>query len=466
MGGGKTTTKENSTQQQTVQLPAWMTQGGEDLYKRANATAMANPIQAYTGQLSPQMAANQVAASQAAAAGRGTGQQQIAQGAQMTQAAAMGQTPRVRTWQQNAQGYAPAQQTFAPSVHADQVTSQNFDGNAAQQYMSPYTTAVQQNTLQEMQRQNQMENAQLGDSAQAAKAYGGARHGVLEAETRKGQNINMRDYIDRSNADAFANAQQQFGADRAANMQAQQSNQGANLQAGTTNASLMDVLLGRNMDASNQSSQFNAAARNEMANANANRGLQADSTNAGHQQSMLDRMLAAGGQMANIGAQSQDLQSQQIRDLASTGAVEQATQGDALTAAYNEFLRMQDAPMDRYRDLMGILSGAPRNVTTNGTSSGTSVTKQSGGLLNSLLGLGQMGLSLASDRRLKTDVLFSHELDNGLGVYKYRYIWDAPDAPMHVGVMADEVEKIMPWALGPLRDGFKTVDYSKIGGLN
>lgn len=73
--------------------------------------------------------------------------------------------------------------------------------------------------------------------------------------------------------------------------------------------------------------------------------------------------------------------------------------------------------------------------------------------------------ALASERRVKRDIEQIGTLEDGLGVYNFRYNWDADDAPLHVGVMVDEVEKLRPWALGPVIDGIQTVDYSRIGEL-
>lgn len=66
----------------------------------------------------------------------------------------------------------------------------------------------------------------------------------------------------------------------------------------------------------------------------------------------------------------------------------------------------------------------------------------------------------ASDIRVKTDITKVGELEDGLGVYDFRYVWDADT--LHRGVMAQEVEKLRPWALGPVVDGIMTVDYSKL----
>jgi hypothetical protein len=66
-----------------------------------------------------------------------------------------------------------------------------------------------------------------------------------------------------------------------------------------------------------------------------------------------------------------------------------------------------------------------------------------------------------SDRRLKTDIEPVGRMDNGLTVYRYRY---KAGGPVHIGVMADEVEKIRPdaYVKGGAGGGFDAVNYSKL----
>lgn len=63
---------------------------------------------------------------------------------------------------------------------------------------------------------------------------------------------------------------------------------------------------------------------------------------------------------------------------------------------------------------------------------------------------------MLSDRRLKADVVPLSMLDNGLTVYSYRFLGGRM---RHIGLMADEVEQIMPEAVGDYH-GFKTVNYA------
>jgi hypothetical protein len=67
-----------------------------------------------------------------------------------------------------------------------------------------------------------------------------------------------------------------------------------------------------------------------------------------------------------------------------------------------------------------------------------------------------------SDPDLKTDIVLLETEPDGLGIYEYKYEWESPDAPLHVGVMADEVAALRPHALGPEVDGFMTVNYEAL----
>jgi hypothetical protein len=80
--------------------------------------------------------------------------------------------------------------------------------------------------------------------------------------------------------------------------------------------------------------------------------------------------------------------------------------------------------------------------------------------LSGLFGLGAAALPAIpfSDRRLKMDIRKVGKTDDGLNVYTYRYI---TGGPVQMGVMADEVEKVKPEAVGEI-NGFKAVNYGMI----
>jgi outer membrane immunogenic protein len=66
-----------------------------------------------------------------------------------------------------------------------------------------------------------------------------------------------------------------------------------------------------------------------------------------------------------------------------------------------------------------------------------------------------------SDIRLKRDVALIGHLDNGLGLYRYRYLWSDT---VHVGVMAQEVALIRPDAIVRSEfDDYLRVNYTRLG---
>jgi len=65
-----------------------------------------------------------------------------------------------------------------------------------------------------------------------------------------------------------------------------------------------------------------------------------------------------------------------------------------------------------------------------------------------------------SDIRLKTDVVRVGQLDNGLPLYRFRYLWSSE---IYVGVLAQEVLPVVPYAVIVGEDGFMRVNYDMLG---
>ena len=107
----------------------------------------------------------------------------------------------------------------------------------------------------------------------------------------------------------------------------------------------------------------------------------------------------------------------------------------------------------------GTMSGT---TTTTSNPVQTAIGAGIGGLgLLSLGGSNSIGTQLGgwlSDRRAKRDIKRIGTLDNGLPVYKFRYL--GSDL-VNIGLMADDVEKVVPEAVSMGADGFKRVDYGR-----
>ena len=65
-----------------------------------------------------------------------------------------------------------------------------------------------------------------------------------------------------------------------------------------------------------------------------------------------------------------------------------------------------------------------------------------------------------SDFRLKRDIAMVGQLENGLGLYRYHYIWSDQ---VYVGVMAQEVAQVDPDAVVLGDDGYLRVNYARLG---
>ena len=130
-----------------------------------------------------------------------TTEQQLARQASIKQAGAFG--PDLQRSRQFALGAA------AP------ITAQEI-----QRFQSPFTQAVLQTTLDELDRRQQIADQRLSDQAVRSGAFGGARFGVQQAESQR----NLRDVQARTAADinqrAFQQALQQAQAQRQRESQA------------------------------------------------------------------------------------------------------------------------------------------------------------------------------------------------------------------------------------------------------
>ena len=87
--------------------------------------------------------------------------------------------------------------------------------------------------------------------------------------------------------------------------------------------------------------------------------------------------------------------------------------------------------------------------------------------LNSgLFGLGGAAI-MASDIRVKENIKEIGKMHNGLGIYSFEYKPEFKNEAGHgkfIGVMAQEVEKIMPEAVITRHDGYKMVNYGMLNG--
>ena len=75
-------------------------------------------------------------------------------------------------------------------------------------------------------------------------------------------------------------------------------------------------------------------------------------------------------------------------------------------------------------------------------------------------GGGRGGGGRRSDIRLKHDIVLLGYLNDALGFYRFSY---NGSEKAYVGVIAQEVRRVLPEAVARDRDGYLTVDYARLG---
>ena len=314
---------------------------------------------------------------------------------------------------QNVTGQRVAQEALgaiAPQARANirDVTAGSFLNQNLQAYMNPFTKAVTEQSLSDLERSRQLEQQRTAAQATAARAFGGSRQGVAEAETNRAYGENAARLLAQQNAAAYQAAQQASEADLARSMQAQQLNQAQDLattqqslqlagQFGLANqdAALRAALANQGVDFSTgqlnaqnaqQVALANAQAQNARAAQQAGLYQQAGLSNAdaalraslANQQAGLTQnqlRLGASGQMADISQAGQTMGLTGARALADQGLLRQGFSQQELDAIRN-------LPLEQQQILNQALG-----INVGGGSGQTSTTTSRQGLLG-LFGIG------------------------------------------------------------------------------
>lgn len=90
---------------------------------------------------------------------------------------------------------------------------------------------------------------------------------------------------------------------------------------------------------------------------------------------------------------------------------------------------------------------------------GKQTEKSSGSLLSQIGQIAQIASIAASDIRLKDNIRHVGATNEGLPIYTYTY---KGDNRLQMGVMAQDVARMQPDALGPVIEGFGTVNYAEV----
>lgn len=213
-------------------------------------------------------------------------------------------------------------------------------------YMNPYTDSVINATRQDLMRTNNIMQDQNAADAISAGAFGGSRHGLVEAET----NRNTQDIMAQASADlrsrGFDTAAGLSAQDIANQQQTRQFNAGQNFQRQMYNI---------NNDISRKEFNANQAMQGQLSNAGL--GLQADMFSAGVPGQRASLLSGLAGQGFNFGRQLN-------ADQAGAGTQMQQLQQAILTGGANQFSEYMNSPYQSLAALSGSLSGNPLQAAT------------------------------------------------------------------------------------------------------
>ena len=183
-----------------------------------------------------------------------------------------------------------------------------------------------------------------------------------------------------------------------------------------------------------------------------------------------------GGQaLAGIGGQQLQAQSGILNQQAQQGAVQQGQQQNIINQALQNYAAQQQYPMLQLSNMSNLLHGLPMQSSTTQTYqaapsaasqiAGLGTTGIAGlGLYNAMGGSG--GSSTTSDVRTKQNLKLVGTLPIGINLYHFEYkpaFKDKCGEGWYSGVMAQEVQKIMPEAVVEMDNGFLGVKYDMLG---
>tara|TARA_R100001377_G_scaffold10879_1_gene5459 strand:+ start:583 stop:1626 length:1044 start_codon:yes stop_codon:yes gene_type:complete len=231
-----------------------------------------------------------------------------------------------------------------------------FTGDAVSQYMSPYQQLVtDQQKESAVTDFNRLQGARDTKAVNAG-AFGGSRQAVqqgLAEEQLLGQLAGIQA---KGSQGAFAAASKQFGADRAAQMTAEQRRAAE---------------LGRVQTGTEASDQFGAG-----------QGLAALRAGTG-----------MGAELSRLGQLERQTDIQDTQLLEGVGQARQAEGQAGLDLDYSNYLEQQGYTREQIGNMTGILSGMP--IAATGTQTGTQTAQtQQPGAFQQAVGAGLSGLSL------------------------------------------------------------------------
>jgi hypothetical protein len=401
MGG--TTSTTNTSQQQKVELPAWVDEASQSNYQMAKDVS-GRPLSQYQGTRVADPSAMTTQGYDLIKGNVGAANPLIdkATGAYDTAGSMYGKASGVLD---------AANPLFGEAAGIYRGTAGDLDIN---KYLNPYTSEVESNAIRNANTSLTQQMAGNASAAEKAGAFGGSRFGVQQGVAQAEGTKNIGDLSAALRKAGIDFATQTAISDRS----------GKQAAAG----GLLNTTSGMGQQAA---------------------GYGAVGAGLGQQ----------GAGYLNTAASKLAANQQDITNLMSGGQQDQAQRQKMIDAEMAKFDEAKNYPVEQLNMRLAALGMSPYGKTTTGTGTSSTETPMDWattglGVLKSLPALYAM-----SDRNTKTDI--TKLTDGEIPLYSYRYKDDPKTYPKVVGPMAQDIEKKYPKAIKKV-GRYKTVDINNL----
>lgn len=338
------------------QLPAWVSEAGQDLYGSA-VDVVNQPTPTYDGPRIAGFTPEQEMAFQSVTDRQGATAPIFDQAHNMFSQAGQGYgtVPQIRSSPVTSQQIGD----IAP-VDAMMVSTDMWDAGAMDRYMNPYIQGVLDPAISDIRRESGITTKNLGSKAATVGALGSKRHGVALAENARDSQELINKTIGDLRYRGYEGAQGMFTSDMGRKLTADTSNQSADLSA----------------KQGNQRTELERQRANQSSDLDAQRlsmeGSMFDTRNKLDQFNRdADRKIDAGSKIVGLGKDAYDIARTDTQDLFNVGEIRRGLDQEGLDLAYGDYLDEKNDPYEKINFLSGVLSGTPYERKT--------VTDQVGG---------------------------------------------------------------------------------------
>ena len=266
--------------------------------------------------------------------------------------------PQVNAQQMQAAPQVNAMQMQnAPNINAQQIGSGQMSQTDLAPYMNPYTQSVTDTTMSELERQRLIAMNQTNSAASGA--FGGSRHGIMQAETNRGFGDVAARTLAGLNSDNFMQAQAAGFQDIGNQFAADSSNQSANLQGQLANANNAMQVGRNNQSADLQAQLTNAGNSLDVGRSNQSSNLQSQLANASNAMQSNSQNLQGAAGLANISNMGFSRAQSALDAQMNAGNMQQQQQQQLINAARQQTFGDTGFNDEAIARLMSVLGGIP-----------------------------------------------------------------------------------------------------------